>query len=63
MTDKTTQKKATVGLPMSATDALEFTMNGRHIDYAALARLGDVVSGKPIASSPMPARSISPPQD
>lgn len=62
MTDQT-QKKASACLPMSTADALELIMNGRHIDYAALAKIGDVISGKPVESNPQPDKSISPTQD
>lgn len=44
---------------MSAADALELVMNGRYIDYAALAKIGDVISGKPVESNPQPEKSIS----
>ena len=62
MTDQT-QKNAPACLPMPAADALELVMNGRHIDYAALAKIGDVISGKPVESNPQPEKSISSTQD
>jgi len=62
MTDQT-QKKAHVRLPMSAADALELVMNGRHSDCAALAKIGDVISGKAVESNPQPDKSISSTQD
>jgi len=55
MTRQTTQKKAPTALPMSAVDALAFVLNGRSIDYAGLAKVGDVISGKPVDSRSMPA--------
>lgn len=48
MTRQTAKKKAPARLPMSAADALAFVMNGRNIDYAALAKIGDAISGKPV---------------
>lgn len=50
MTRQTTQKKAPVALPMTAAEALAFVMNGRTIDYAGLAKVGDVISGKQVDS-------------
>ena len=49
MTRQPATKKAPARLPMSAADAMAFVMNGRHIDYAALAKVGDVISGKQVA--------------
>jgi len=55
MKRQTTQHVPPVRSPLSMADALALVMSGRTIDYAAMAKVGDVISGKPLAPQGQPA--------
>lgn len=48
MVNKCKKKQSPRLEPLSRQDALAIVLDGRQIDYGALARIGDVISGKPV---------------
>ena len=53
------EKKDPDRLPMAAADALAFVMSGCQIDYEALARIGDAISGEPVAADTTLANRVN----